>query len=137
MTIRKEYNLFISHCWSYDKDYIRLCNLLNNVYDFQWKNYSVSEDDPLAGGSRKKLAEEIDRQIRLASAVLVISGIYVSYREWIQFEIDLADKYNKPIVGLVPRGNSNIPIAVRNSAWQIVNWSTVSIIDAIVRNVGK
>jgi hypothetical protein len=135
--MRKEYNLFISHCWSYDEDYVRLCKLLDKAEGFQWKNYSVSADDPLAGGSRKKLAEEIDRQIRLASAVLVISGIYVSYREWIQFEIDLADRYNKPLVGIVPWGNTNIPDGVRNSAWEIVNWSTSSIIDAIVRNVGE
>ena len=126
------YNLFISHCWSYDDEYIRLVNLLNNAPDFYWKNYSVSFDNPLAGGSRKKLAEEIDRQIRLASAVLVISGIYVSHRKWIQFEINLADEYNKPIVGIVPRGNLNIPAAIRRSAWDIVNWSTNSIVDSII-----
>ena len=126
------YNLFISHCWSYDDEYVRLVKLLNNAPDFDWKNYSVSFDNPLTGGSKKRLAEEIDRQIRLASAVLVISGIYVSHREWIQFEINLADEYNKPIVGIVPQGNINVPAAVRRSAWEIVNWSTNSIVDSII-----
>lgn len=128
----RTYNLFISHCWSYDHEYVRLVNLLNNAPDFSWKNYSVSCDNPLMGGSKKKLAEEIDRQIRLASAVLVISGIYVSHREWIQFEINLADQYDKPIVGIVPRGNVNIPAAIRSSAWDIVSWSTNSIVNSIV-----
>lgn len=132
MSLRSEYNLFISHCWSYDDEYLRLINLLNNAPEFYWKNYSVSIDNPLAGGSKTKLAAEIDGQIRLASAVLVISGIYVSHREWIQFEINLADKYNKPIVGIVPRGNVNIPAAISRSAWSIVNWSTRSIVSAII-----
>jgi len=128
----RTYNLFISHCWSYDDEYIRLVNLLDRVPDFSWKNYSVSFDNPLAGGSGEKLADEIDGQIRLASAVVVISGIYVSHREWIQFEINLADQYNKPIVGIVPRGNLNIPASIRRSAWDIVNWSTKSIVDSII-----
>jgi MTH538 TIR-like domain (DUF1863) len=130
----RTYNLFISHSWDYNDDYMRLVGLINSDETFEWKNYSVSFDDPLAGGSRKKLAEEIDGQIRLASVVLVISGMYVGYREWIQFEIDLADKYNKPIIGVHPWGSTNTPEAVSRSVLEIVNWNTGSIIDAIKRN---
>ena len=130
----RTYNIFISHAWSYDSDYVRLVDLLRNAPYFTWKNYSVSCDNPLAGGSNKKLAEEIDRQIRLASVVLVISGIYVTHREWIQFEIDLADKYNKPIIGIQPWGSTNTPAAITRSAVEIVNWNTNSIVDAIRRN---
>lgn len=134
MPALRTYNIFISHSWSYDSDYVRLVALLHSSHYFLWKNYSVSRDDPLAGGSRKKLAEEIDKQIRLASVVLVISGIYVTYREWIQFEIDLSDKYNKPIIGIQPWGSMNVPEAVRRSAVALVGWNTSSIVDAIRRN---
>lgn len=130
----RTYNVFISHSWSYDSDYVRLVRLLKLAPLFRWKNYSVSRDNPLAGGSDKKLASEIDNQIRLASIVLVISGIYVSYREWIQFEIDLADKYEKPIIGIQPFGSVNTPAAIARSAAEIVNWNTVSIVRAIRRN---
>jgi hypothetical protein len=134
MSAHRTYNIFISHSWSYDSDYVRLVSLLQNAPYFSWKNYSVSQDDPLAGGSKKKLAEEISRQMRLASIVLVISGIYVTYREWIQFEIDLADKFEKPIVGIQPWGSTNTPATITRSAVEIVNWNTNSIIDAIRRN---
>lgn len=77
----RTYNIFISHSWSYDQDYVRLVNLLKGATYFNWKNCPVSRDAPLADGSKKRLAEEIDKQIRLASVVLAISGIYVSYRE--------------------------------------------------------
>ncbi len=130
----RTYNLFISHCWSYDDEYVRLVKLLKNDPLFSWKNYSVSADNPLAGGSNQKLAAEIDKQIRLASVVLVISGIYVSHREWIQFEIDLADKYQKPIIGIQPWGSTNTPVAVTRSAIEIVGWNTSSIVDAIRKN---
>jgi hypothetical protein len=128
------YNLFISHSWSYDEDYIRLAKMLNSDVYFYWKNYSVSWDNPLTGGSRKRLAEEISNQIRLASVVLVISGIYVAHKEWIQFEIDLADAYDKPIIGIRPRGSINIPSAITRSAVEIVNWNTNSVVESIRRN---
>ncbi len=128
------YNLFVSHAWRYSDDYNRLVNLLDNASNFNWKNYSVSIDDPLSGGNRKKLADEITKQIRLASVVLIISGMYVSYREWIQFEIDLADKSNKPIVGIQPWGSTKTPAAVTRSAWEIVGWNTDSIVSAVRRN---
>src|SRR5258708_4609361 len=100
----RTYNVFISRSWSYDDDYVRLVGLLDAAPLFSWKNYSVPADDPLAGGSDEELAAEIDKQIRLASIVLVISGMYVTYRKWIQFEIDLSDKYEKSIIGIQPWG---------------------------------
>jgi hypothetical protein len=130
----RTYNLFISHSWSYNEEYERLVKLLNSSPDLQWKNYSVPFNDPLAGGSRTKLASEIESQIRLASVVLVISGMYVTYREWIQFEIDVSDKFNKPIVGIQPWGSVNTPFAVTRSAAEIVGWNSSSIVDAIKRN---
>lgn len=130
----RTYNIFISHSWSYDSDYVRLVDLLRNTVNFSWKNYSVSRDNPLAGGSQRRLAEEIGKQMSLASVVLVISGIYVSYREWIQFEINLADKYEKPIIGIQPWRSTNTPYAITRSAVEIVNWNTSSIVEAIRRN---
>lgn len=130
----KNYNLFISHGWYYNDDYKRLVELLNNARNFKWRNYSVPEDDPLAGGSRKKLAREIDNQIRLTNAVLVISRIYVAHRTWIKFEIDLADYYNKPIIGIQPRGSINIPTMLQRPDVEIVKWNAKSIVNSIRRN---
>lgn len=131
MPTLRTYNLFISHAWKYNEDYDRLVGLLNSASNFSWKNYSVSIDNPLAGGSKKKLAEEITQQISLASVVLIITGMYVSYREWIKFEIDRADQFNKPIVGIQPWGSTNVPFEVKRSAWKIVGWNTQSVVKAV------
>ena len=42
-----EFNLFISHSWSYADNYDDLCKLLDQANYFRYKNYSVPEDDPL------------------------------------------------------------------------------------------
>lgn len=130
----RTYNLFISHAWKYGDEYQHLIELLNNARNFVWKNYSVSQDDPLAGGSRKKLAREIYNQIRLTSVVLVIAGMYVAHREWLKYEIDLADKFNKPVIGIRPRGSVYVPALVRESAIEIVGWNSRSIVNAVRRN---
>lgn len=43
----KEYNLFISHSWSYNNDYLSLNNLLRQNGYFKFNNFSVPIDNPL------------------------------------------------------------------------------------------
>ena len=138
----KIHHLFISHAWKYNEEYDRLVNLLNSVRDdpvrqFSYKNYSVPKHDPLFDPDtevgERKLKLELDSQISPASCVLVISGMYVPYRKWIQAEIEIAQRYRKPIIGVVPRGQERVPIEVQNVANEMVGWSTESIIAAIRR----
>jgi hypothetical protein len=59
--------------------------------------------------------------------------MYANYREWIQKEMEIANYYSKPIVGIIPWGQTNVPQIVRNVAKEMVGWNTNSIIDAIRR----
>ncbi|MBO8183089.1 MAG: TIR domain-containing protein [Archaeoglobus sp.] len=132
------YNLFISHSWSYSYEYNRLVNLLNNAPYFRWRNYSSPKHDPAIDPTtrvgREKLIKELANQIKPASCVLILSGLYVSYSYWIQREIDLALYYSKPIIGVVPLGGERMPSRVRGVADEIVGWRTQSIVDAIRRH---
>src|SRR4051812_33534680 len=89
----KTYNVFISHAWSYTKGYDRVVELLNEAPRFNWRNYSAPRSDPAVDRSttvgKKKLVEELKDQIRPAQVVLVIAGMYASYSEWIQAEMDI------------------------------------------------
>ena len=127
----KTYLLFISHAWTYNDEYYRLVNLLDNANNFSWHNYSVPEHDPADANNTSKLKTALQNQMRPTQAVLIISGMYAAYSEWIQYEIDLAVGWNKPIIGIRPRGSERIPTAVSSVAKEMVGWNTSSIVAAI------
>lgn len=139
----KEYHIFISHAWKYSDAYNTVVSWLNeaqNEGELKWSNYSVPEHDPLLDpdktNDKKKLKEELDGQISPASVVVVISGMYVAYSDWIDYEIDTAVSYGKYIIGLKPWGQERIPTKVSDNADIIVGWNKKSLIDA-VKNSGK
>lgn len=127
----KTYALFISHAWKYNDEYYRLVNLLKEAPLFKWSNYSVPEHDPLGTKTDKELRDALNRQIRPVNAFLLISGMYVLHRDWIQEEIDIAKSYSKPIVGIRPRGAERIPLEVQLASVEMVAWNTNSIVAAV------
>ncbi len=129
----RDYHLFISHAWRYDDDYHRLVNLLDKAPNFRWSNYSVPEHDPLDADNTRKLEQELRKQISPASVVLIIAGMYVNFRQWIEYEIEVAKDYRKPIIGIEPWGSERIPVQVQRAATEMVGWNTNSIVTAIRR----
>lgn len=131
----KTYDLFISHAWRYGDDYDRMVKLLNSAPNFSWRNYSCPEHDPAIDpdtpAGKRELEEALKRQISPVNCVIILSGMYVSYSEWIQKEIDISVSYNKPIIGIKPWGQEKVPQAVREVAREIVGWNTDSIVSAI------
>lgn len=127
----KIYDLFISHAWKYNNEYYRLEELLKEYNYFNFRNYSVPEHDPLDFNSVRELVQKLDEQIRESSIVLVIGGMYCNYRKWIKKEIEIAKKYNKPILLIEPYGSNRIPNDVEINANKIVKWNTKSIVEAI------
>lgn len=133
MPALKTYDLFLSHMWRKidNSEYYRLENLLKQANNFAWRNYSVPEHDPLGTKTDKELREALDRQIRPINCFLIISGMYVNHRKWIQEELDIAKSYGKPIIGIIPQGQERIPVEVQNAAKEMVGWNTDSIVTAV------
>jgi len=135
MSNLKTYDIFISDAWRYSDDYNRLVELLNEAPRFKWRNYSDPRHDPVIDPNsdvgRRKLKKELDEQILPVNSVIVISGMYVAYRHWIQTEIDIATRYGKPIIGVRPWGQERIPQAVQAVADEMVGWNTDSIVSAV------
>lgn len=133
----KTYNLFISHSWAYSDTYERLRNLLNNDRSFTYKNYSVPKYNPIhTNGSNAELKSAIQEQMKHASVVLILAGVYATHSKWINIEIDLAKKgfaNPKKIIAIEPWGAEKTSTVVKNAADAIVKWNTKSIVDAIKR----
>lgn len=125
------YRIFLSHAWQYNADYYRLIDRLDEAPNFSYANYSVPEHDPVDAGNNSKLAEELRQQIRPVEIIIILSGMYVAYSDWIQFEIDYAKYLGKPILGIKPWGAERIPKAVQDAADRIVGWNTPTIVQAI------
>lgn len=130
----RTYNLFICHSWRYGNQYDRLKNLLDKS-GLSYRDYSVPRDDPIHNArSARQLREAIKNQMRYASVVVVLAGVYASHSKWIDIEIGLAESSfasAKPIVAIKPRGSERTSTRVKKSANRIVGWSTKSIVRAI------
>jgi len=134
----RRYNLFISHAWDYKGEYEALVNLLNMNSTFLWNNLSVPESNPLPvllqlPKSYRYLVRQIDERISRADCLLVLAGMYVSHRGWIQSEIEAAKEFHKPVIAVEPRGSERFPKAAIDAADESVGWSSASIISAIHR----
>ena len=133
MPALKTYDIFISHAWRYDDDYYRMEEFLNDAPNFKWRNYSVPQHDPKDANSPSRLKEALRRQMRPANVFLILSGMYVTYSDWIEFEIDYGVELDKPMIGVRPWGQQRIPRVVSDSMDEMVGWNTNSIVDAVRR----
>lgn len=126
------YNLFISHSWNYGDQYQGLLDLLNKDTSFDYKNYSVPENDPIQGvKSDRALKEAIRNQMQPASCVLILAGVYATYSKWINIEIELAKEMGKKIIAVEYWGAEHTSAVVKDAADEIVGWNSKSVIKAI------
>lgn len=128
------FNIFISHSWGYGDHYDTLTGWLDERLYFNWRDYSVPKDDPIHNArSRAALRAALQKKIRHASCVIVPAGVYCSYSDWIEEEIDIALEMGKPIIGVRLRGAERVSSIVRENAIDIVGWTSDSVVDAIRR----
>lgn len=137
----KKYDIFISHAWNYDEHYCMVEDWLDesqSEYLLLWENSSVPLLDtafnPNSSIGQKKLQEKLDHQISRSSVVLILSGLYTAYPNWIEYETLKAVNYEKYIIGVKPWGHENIPQVVLEYADVMVNWDKSSIIKAILES---
>ncbi len=135
------YNIFISHAWRYSEHYKKVVQWINEAQDegkLNWKNYSVPKHNPLLDpdddNDKQKLKNELDEQIRPVSLVIVLAGMYATYSDWIDYEINTAVSYNKYIIGVKPWGQERIPSVVSKNSKVLVGWNKDSIINAILNS---
>lgn len=124
------YNIFISHAWHRSEHYKKVIEWLDDS-EIEYKNYSVPEHDQLDSTTNKELKEDLTKQIKPASCIIVLSGMYVRYSDWIEYEIKEAIRMNKYIIGVKPWGQEKIPSIISENADKMVGWNQNSIINAM------
>lgn len=127
----KTYRIFISHSWTYGDAYEKIVSMINSQ-ELQYYNHSVPKDNPIHNATNTSLLRNaIDAQIKNVSCVLILAGVYSTYSKWINEEIEIAKKYNKPIIAIQPWGAEKTSTVVKNCADKIVGWNSSSIVSAI------
>lgn len=128
----KTYVGFISHAWKYHDEYVRLEGMLKSAPNFIFRNSSVPRTDAIPPPlTTLKLQRALDEQIRITNVVLILSGMHAAHSDWVNEEIAIAAKYQKPIIGVVPWGQQLTPRVVQLAAKEMVRWNTDSIVSAI------
>jgi hypothetical protein len=129
---RNEYRVFISHSWDYADEYERMVDLLNDAKYFNYKNYSVPQEEELDAATVKELKRKLrEKQIKPASVVIVLAGLYSTHSKWIGREIRIANDEGKPILGVEPWGSERTSNYVKKHADEVAGWNTKSIVDSI------
>lgn len=117
-------NVFVSHVWDKENHYERLVDLLHNRDYFNFKNYSVSEEEP------KNKWVEIENNIKWSSIVVFIATVSASNSYSIKKEIRLAKKHKKPTLAVLPHGAERTS-TLRDECDREVAWNADSIVKAI------
>ncbi len=130
----KQYKIFISHSWSYSKNYEKLIKMLKADPRFSFQDYSVPKDDPIHNApNATALSQAIQNQMRFCDVIIILAGVYSTYSKWINKEIALAKGFTnpKPILAIEPWASEKTSLVVKDNASKIVKWNTSSIVSGI------
>lgn len=127
----KSYTIFISHSWAYIDDLNNLKSLLENRGYFNVQFEEATPDIPINSENAYYIRQRLKQKISNSDVVLAIAGIYASYSEWMEWELNKALELGKPIIGVVPRGAERVSTVVSLRANEVVRWNTDSIVEAI------
>lgn len=124
--------VFVAHAFESNDDYRRVFEYLESSRNFFYKNCSVLEMP--AGLDREGVRQELRKQINLAEVVLIPAASYNDYREWVDFELNCAKGFDKPVIVLNLFGvTAKLPVQLEALADDIVEWNERDIVDAIKR----
>lgn len=132
----KTYNLFISHSWDHLDDLKNLRALLEKRGYFNVEFLEVTPDKKFNSDNKYYLHACVRPLIEKADVVIGLAGVYASYSEWMEWELDTAIDNNIPVLGVIPWGQQRVSQVVQDRADDIVKWNTESIVNAI-RNIAN
>jgi len=129
----KTKNVFISHIHEDDEGLGKLKSLLKDN-GMTTRDYSINADNPNNAHSEDYIKSGIlAPRIRQSGTLIVYISPETKDSEYVNWEIEYAEKQDKRIVGVWAHGEKGceVPDALDKHADAVVGWTGDSIIDAI------
>lgn len=133
MAEKEVVNIFISHCGE-DADCLEKLRILLKKQGYEVRDSSIDERNPNNAKDPEYIKTLIRPKIDWAGKVLVLIGPQTHTREWVEWEIEYANKNgDKRIVGIYARGDSDsdIPVNLKKYGDALVPWSSDKLVSAI------
>lgn len=131
-------SVFISHSWSYSGHYEKLAEWIfksdwsANGVPVAFLDRSVPKDDPIHNApTAAALRDAIYKRINACDVVVIPTGMYAAYSNWIQKEIDGSKWLGKPILAVNPWGQEKKASVVVSAADAHCGWNKDSVVTKI------
>lgn len=128
MESKKNYDIFMTHAWRFHEDWTQLSALIDKLPGITWRNFSLPWHDPAMNPNTeiggKFIHDFLERQIIPSKIVILLEGVYdiKSARRWVDLEVEMAKKHNKPIIGIPAIGQSEVSAEVQKLCDECVGW---------------
>ena len=133
MSEKNPIRLFVTHAFASQADYHRVFEYLEASPNFFYRNCSVPDHPPAAGG-KEALKEEYRTQLKTAEVVVVLSSLYVENEYWTTYQMDAAQANNLPLVAIEPFGGSTkVPAELVKRCAEVIGWDERIIVDTVRR----
>jgi MTH538 TIR-like domain (DUF1863) len=133
MSEKNPIRIYVTHSFASHSEYHRVFEYLEALPNFFYRNTSVPDHLPSAGG-KEALKEEYRTQLKTAEVVIVLCSLYIENEFWTKYQMDVAQASNLPLVAIEPFGVSvKVPAEVAKRAAEVVGWNERLIVDALRR----
>jgi len=135
MAKKEPVNIFISHCGE-DADQLENLRKLLKGKGYEVRDSSIDERNPNNAKDPEYIKSLLRPKIDWAGKVLVLIGPETHTKEWVDWEIEYANKTGfKRIVGIYIRGgtNSDVPKDLKKYGNALVPWNSDKLAAAIER----
>jgi hypothetical protein len=124
--------IFIAHGFERSDDYLRVFEYLESAHNFYYIN--CSSPDYKGAPDKEAMRTELRRQIGLAEVAIFPAGLYTNHRDWLEFELNCAKGFDKPVIVLEAFGvKAKVPVQLEALADEVIEWNDRTIADAIRR----
>ncbi|WHZ28785.1 MAG: hypothetical protein OJF51_003583 [Nitrospira sp.] len=141
----RNYDLFVTHAWRFHEDWTKFTDFMDKIPGILWRNFSLPWHDPAISPNTEVggrfIRSSLESQIIPVHVVVLLAGVYEirSARLWVDMEVEMAKKHNKPIIAMPAINKDSIPDELVTLCDASSGWDAARLIATIdeVRSLPK